>query len=529
MRPLDNILEGASLRLPETLVCNPLPKRKMRSALPCGFVPGLWVPGVHDNCTHNEVSALLMRSLAPAAPGAPAVLGSNFLCAVKRLRVVAKAYTGGRWSYRDVVNTYAGAMRRRYEEAERSLMMKPTLGRDDWLLKAFLKAEKLVPGKKAKPRMIFPRSPRFNLVLATWLKPFEHWLWGYLTAERLLGQKGNNTRVCAKGLSPRERGNLIARKFSRFRSCVVFEVDGKAFEAHVSRQQLVEEHSVYLSAFQGDRELHSVLQRQLFMKGYTATGVKFSRDGGRSSGDYNTGMGNTLLMLCCVVSAMQGRGVPYDVLADGDNAIIFLERSDYPGVRADFASRVFAECGHEMTLERPAFQLEDVRFGQSAPVYLGHGLGWTMVRDPRKVISHCLASHRWLAEPIGGKRWARGIAQCELSLARGVPVLQDFALKLLRATEGCRPLSADHYRDYLSMGARVEVDSSHAVKPTLEARVSFWRAWGIPPGEQETFVSSLPDPVFPSGWSPQVWREGPDCWRADPGFLEGWLSDRIFD
>jgi len=99
-----------------------------------------------------------------------------------------------------------------------------------------------------------------------------------------------------KGLNPRQRANLIVRKFNQFRDCVVFEVDGKAFEAHVTVPQLEQEHSVYDVAYQ-DARLRKVLSRQLELAGVTANGVKFSRPGGRASGDYNTGMGNTLVML----------------------------------------------------------------------------------------------------------------------------------------------------------------------------------------------------------------------------------------
>jgi len=382
-------------------------------------------------------------------------------------------------------------------------------------LQAFLKGEKLGVGKFTKPRMIFPRSPRYNLTLASWLKPFEHWLWGYLTCRRLFG--GSNTRVVAKGLSPRQRASLIVRKFRQFEDCVCFEVDGKAFEAHISRSQLLEEHSVYLAAYRGSKGLQSLLGHQLTLEGVTASGLRFSRDGGRASGDFNTGMGNTLIMLACVGSALQGRGIPWDVLADGDNALVFVPARYYHQVRSDFGQRVLQESGHEMVLERPAHYLEAVRFGQSAPVDLGPSLGWTMVRDPRKVLSGAFATYKYHHEPKGMLRWVAGVARCEASLAVGVPVLQEWFLKVLKATESVKPLSPEAYRDYFVIGAKLWGFKPRT--PTLTARLSFERAFGVSLGEQLLHEKQVPV-VSCRGLRAGKFSTIDDLWEAEPGRLE---------
>lgn len=502
------------------VVCDHHRRRKMR----VGWVhptAGCWSPGVHSNCICNEIDALGCRSLAPYPFPDDAQLGRGFRDAYARIRSLAGRYCGTRWSHLETAESYDGSLRRRYVEAERSLRMDGPVSSRDAHLRAFLKAEKIGVSKFAKPRMIFPRSPRFNLDLATWLKPFEHWLWGRLTARRLFG--GSNTRVVAKGLSPRQRANLIARKFAQFKDCVVFEVDGSAFEAHITSRQLLEEHGVYKSAYPGDTGLSRLLRYQLFMKGTTSHGLKFFRPGGRASGDYNTGMGNTLTMLAAVVSAVKGRA-PFDVLADGDNALIFVPASHWDVVVKGFHERVLAECGHEMVLEKPTRHLEGVRFGQSAPVHLGHGLGWTMVRDPWKVLSTAYASHRWLNEPKGGLRWIAGVSRCELSVARGVPVLQEIALKMHLATESLKPLGSDAYRDYFVVGAWL-AGRKDVIRPSREARLSFERAFGVSPSTQLQWESVDVQPSMSFVFVEHHNIDG--LWEADPGLLEPWADARI--
>jgi len=503
-------------------------KRKMRVAWTSGL-EGTWVPGVHSNCPCNERAALLYRVLGPLPWPDDRPVGPAFSRTFRSLRILAGRYCGYKWSYLETAQSYTGAMRRRYLEAERSLREDGPLSSRDARLDAFLKAEKINLDKFHKPRMIFPRSPRYNLVLASWLKPFEHWLWGRLTLKWFfkgrepawLGAhlaKFGSTRVVAKGLSPRARANLIARKFSAFEGCVVFEADGKGFEAHVSSTQLAEEHAVYGAAYGRCRSLAGVLSYQLSLIGRTPGGWKFSRPGGRASGDFNTGMGNSLIMLASAASGIPD-DVPYDILVDGDNALVFLAGADVARVYPHFSSRVLSQCGQELTLDAPVSVLEAVRFGQSAPVYLGPGLGWTMVRDWRKVLSGFAASHRWLSEPLFGRRWLRDVSRCELSLARGVPVLQEMALNMLRyiGLEG-KPVHEGSLAHYFVMGAWLAVEGD-AIPVSLDARLSFERAFGLGVSDQRLMESQLV-PGFGLASSVTEYPAYSAALEAEPGLLE---------
>jgi len=455
-------------------------RRRLRVAWRSGL-PGTWLPVVHSTCPHNELAALTLRVLAPLPGPTDAPLGELPSRTFRRLRSLAARYGGHKWSHLETAQTYSGAMCRKYLLAAESLRCWP-VEKADARLDCFLKAEKVSPlAKFQKPRMIFPRSPRYNLEVASRLKPFEHWLWGRLTGSVLWG--GTKTRVVAKGLSPQRRANLILRKFNSFEDCVCFEVDGKAFEAHVSSGQLEREHEVYRSAFPGDKGLARLLREQLSMGGRLPCGARFSRKGGRASGDFNTGMGNTMIMLAIVVGCLGTFGCPFDTLVDGDNALIFLRGSDAGAVLADFAALVLEQSGHEFTLERPVRIVEEIRFGRSAPVYLGPALGWTMVRDWRSVFSGALCSHRWLREPQFAREWLTGVARCELSLAVGVPLLQAWALKILSTTGFSGWVRCHPFQEYFVVGAwMAAAEASAEVSP--EARFSFERAFGLSPDDQ---------------------------------------------
>jgi hypothetical protein len=196
-------------------------------------------------------------------------------------------------------------------------------------------------------------------------------------------------------------------------------------------------------------------------------------------------MGNTLVVLSCVHAIMQASHARrWDTLADGDNALVFVERSFARQAREAFQLSPHL-TGQEFVLERPVDVLEAVRFGQSAPVFCGDK--YRMVRDPWKVISYASSSHKHLRDASFAAPYIAAVAMCEGSLARGVPVLSAFLEGLYRAAGGpprARALkrALEEYRWHVD--AR-EVGSALAMPSvSMEARLSFTRAFGVPVDEQ---------------------------------------------
>jgi hypothetical protein len=485
--------------------------------VPC---PGTWVVGVHRSCPHNEVGALCSRVLAPLPPEVGLPVSAGFRVAMGLVVSVARSYLQPRWTLERTALSYDGAMRRRYLDAFMSLRDWPLDVRRDARLDCFLKAEKVkLVEKWAKPRLIFPRSARYNLVRASRLKPFEHWLWAHLTAERL-GTPGVG-RYVAKGLNLSSRARLILKKRSRFQDPVVLEVDGKAFEAHVGVSSLREEQRVYKAAYPRDQVLRSLLREQLVLRGMLPCRAKFSRDGGRASGDFNTGMGNSLIMLACVLSSMTALGYErFDFLADGDNALLFVESSDADDLVRRLPGVAVASCGQELSLDSRSTSVGGIVFGQSRPVWFPDG--WRLVRDPFKALSGFGCSHAWLREPSFRVEYLVGVARCELALSVGQPLLQAFCLAVLAALPDVEVRSHVAFRDYEFLGVSPRV-SRRAAPVHPATRESFHEAFGVSPERQvlleEGFRVRAPD-FFLSfegvtsfddalpGLGPEVWGKG---------------------
>jgi len=453
------------------LTCGPEGRRRMYRV----FVPavdGVWAPAVHSNCQHNELAALRLRTMGPTPEEVPMSL--ELLARLKGLRGLARSANLTAWTLERTAASYKGRLGRRYKEALVSLEDEG-LGSNDAVLTAFLKGEKFNPSLKiSKPRLICPRSPRYNLVLASYLKPFEHMLWRRWRYARNCPR----TRVSAKGLNGRSRARLIAEKMRMVGDCVVLEVDGKAFEAHVGRDQLLAEHSVYKAAWPKDSTLNWALSKQLELSGSTSRGVDFFREGCRASGDFNTGLGNTMLMGLFVITAvenlLQGTSAKASVLADGDNCLLFVERSYEALFRERFADTVSGLCSHELTVEKPVSILERVVFGQSRPCMTGAGL--VMVRDIYKTLSGAFCGYRHYGDRSFGPRLVRAVAQAELSLCRGVPVLQPFFEAVVKCTSKYKALKDPTF--FLEGHLLHVVDRGH-VPIVAEARQSFSRGWDI--------------------------------------------------
>lgn len=461
-------------------------------------VEGTWRPVVHSSCVHNELAGLLVRTLGPT----PDYVSNRWLEQEwRRLRLIVKKTPVTRLTLERVVAGYSGRLHRRYVEALESLRIEPELTSRDRRLTSFVKAEKVCPYTQSvkKPRMINARSPRFNLLIASYLKPVEGLLWRSIVGDC---PGVAPTRQVAKGLGPRERASIIKLKMEGVgEGTVVFEVDGSRFEAHVTRRDLLDEHSVYKAAYPGDVELRDLLQTQLVLQGRTFGGIRFRREGCRASGDFNTGLGNTLIMIAAVratVHLMASRvgHFRYDLLADGDNCLIFVEPAFATRVVGDFRSTCREVSAQELVVERPVTRLEEVVFGQSHPVWCAEG--WQMVRDVRKTLSNAFSGHRHFNEWTFGVRVLKATARCELYLARGVPVMQAYFSAAVERLAHVPDLPDP--RDFLegasldairAAGSWQAVISSVTVPVTAASRQSFEAAFGISGDEQVLLESRL--------------------------------------
>lgn len=400
----------------------------------------------------------------------------------------------------DFPEKYTGRKRAVYLTAAKSLLTTPVVKRDA-MITAFVKAEKVNVTAKVDPapRVIQPRTPRYNVSLGCYIKPIEKRI--YKAINDVFGGI-----TVAKGLNARERGRAIHEAWESFHRPVAIGLDASRFDQHVSSIALRWEHGIYMSCFPGDKELRKLLNWQVcnIGRGYTPDGrVKYKTDGCRMSGDMTTALGNVLLMTGMIYSYMDHCGVArYRLINDGDDCVVIIEQPQL----AKFTNGLtewFTTLGFTMKVEEPVYTIEGIEFCQARPVF--DGKEYIMVRDIHSALQKDCCSIKPLDNPKVMKKWLMAVGEGGLSLTGGIPMWQDFYNALHRAgvnidvavnsknilndptfETGLRMLAARMNRRYSTVHPR--------------ARYSFWLAFGITPDEQivmeRYYASRLADPVW---------------------------------
>jgi hypothetical protein len=379
---------------------------------------------------------------------------------------------------------YFGRKRTLYEKAVESLKTKP-FNLTDAEIRAFIKCEKQDFGKKVPvPRIIQPRSPRFNVIIGRYLLPLEK-----LLLKRMDKVFGKPT--CMKGYNCKDMGRIISGKWKRFRHPVALMGDCARCDQHHSRQALRWEHSVYNKHFCSD-ELASVLALQLRTKvvGLASDGlVKYVLDGKRASGDINTSLGTNLVVAGMIYSFIEHYGIDAELIINGDDFAIICEECD--SHRFKGITKWFLDFGFTLKLSLPVHSLEQLEFCQSHPVYDGEQ--YVMVRSLHKALYKDMISNFDLTDPIILRKWLGAVGQCGSSINQGIPVFSSWYGAMVRAASGIsldREVLAGTGLYYLSEGL-----TEFVRKPIVpEGRVSFYEATGITPDLQvilETKMDSM--------------------------------------
>jgi hypothetical protein len=376
-------------------------------------------------------------------------------------------------AHEDYPMRYRGRKRTIYENAVDSLKVLP-LRRQDSFLRTFVKAEKINFTSKPDPapRVIQPRTPRYNVILGKHIKVVEKLL--YKGVARVF----NSITIC-KGLNASARGKVISDKWSRFKRPVGIGLDASRFDQHCSKPILEWEHGFYKALFPQSRELQRVLDWQIHNNGtaHTPDGeLKYRVTGCRMSGDMNTALGNCLIMCGLVWTYLREIGIrKYELMNDGDDCVLIMERRHLH--RLNNLGNWFADFGYNMTREPPVYQLEELEFCQCRPVF--DGAKWTMVRDPRVSLAKDLITFKSL-NTRGDFDYLRcAISDCGLSLVGGMPIVQSYYLALQRGAKRKnwkRPANYTTGMQFMAHNMNRKISD-----PTPEARLSFYLAFGYTP------------------------------------------------
>lgn len=438
--------------------------------------------GVHNSSLSNVLRGLTERvyrvqgkdGLVP--PPRPAKGAFDRLSAI-RGRLLRAVGSCRPWSREEFISSYRGAKRSKATAAAESLSRRPVC-KADARLSTFVKAEKLNLSKKPDPapRLIQPRSARYNGAVGPYLKSVEHKIYGAIA--RLWGGP-----TVMKGYNAVEVAGHLWDMWCAFANPVAVGIDASRFDQHVSVDALRWEHSVYNAIFRCP-ELKRWLDWQLKNHGmaFTPDGiVAYTVDGCRASGDINTALGNCLIMCALVLLYCIERKIKARLANNGDDCVVIMSRRHLPAF-SRWLREWFLEFGFNMTVEAPVYEFERIDFCQTRPVY-AHGR-WVMCRDPRIVLDKDTTNLHPHNVPYAS--WLAHVGEGGGALAKGVPVLQMF-YQVLRALGNDKPKSWETTgMDYMTRGLKCEV-----VKITDEARISFYKAYGITPWDQLALEAEL--------------------------------------
>ena len=475
------------------LVVRPLPgMAKQRTVFRLSGVCGRNVYAVHNNNLTNLRRGIVERVLrVPTSEGLkepPRPLQGVF---AERLRgvtqLVAKRLPQSTPVARDKYpELYVGRLRSVYEAAVKSLEQAAVERRDSWV-KPFVKAENVRVVRvhpdgswsvlDPAPRVIQPRSPRYNVEVGRYLKLLEK------PILRAVDKAWGGPTVL-KGMNAAGVGRELSRMWGQFKEPIGVGLDMSRFDQHVSAQALAWEHSIYLRCFQGyDREeLSRLLSWQLRNTGrsWVPDGkVRYEVEGCRMSGDINTSLGNCLIMACMGLAYCTEKRISARLANHGDDCVFIMEKRDYARFMAG-AAEWFREMGFTAVIEAPVYELEQVVFCQCSPIWTPEG--YLMCRNPFTALAKDSTTLLPLKQKGMVGKWMGAIGACGLSLSGGVPVFQAWYLSLLRKAGGQQlhshaTLLTGLY--YMGLGMQRKVSDVHP-----RTRYSFWVAFGLDPREQ---------------------------------------------
>lgn len=430
------------------LTCN----KETRLRLGLNF-PDTYQAVVHNSCVCNEMHALVNRHICERKTDFDKTFfNSRTSDFINKLNLTAE-----RVPYSAVVADYTGGKRRMYEAA-RQKVLGPKLIKQWSAVSMFVKPDKYPAGAiMAKaPRAIQFRTPMFNLMVASYLKPLEHNYYQYVDDFGL--------RVVAKGLNNLERAKNIVDASHMFSNPCYVLCDHSKFDSHVNEDHLKFLHKLYHHTFKSS-QLKLLLRQQIHNRCYSKGGIRYRVKATRMSGDYDTALGNTLLNHYILDRVF--RKVKHHIFLDGDDSVIVLDKHDLQHI--DFT--MFSRLGMTTTYE-VVHELTEVEFCRSKLIDVDRIPRFA--RDWRRALSNMGVTVSTYPDRKTWLRYFAGVGLGELAQSSGVPIIGAVALRL--AMLSTNPILPPEHRFKGEFSHWVEVDD--------QVRQEYFQQWGISPTEQ---------------------------------------------
>ncbi len=372
------------------------------------------------------------------------------------------------------VDNYVGRKHKMYAKAVESLSETPIEPKDAYI-SAFIKDEKTNFRAKpnACPRIIQPRSPRFNVSVGVYLKPWEKALFPAIAAVF------RGTTV-AKGLNAEQRANLLRSKWEKFKDPVAVMLDAKRFDQHCNSQIIDWLHWMEERSFPELRRFNKMRKENVCYGRADDGTVKYTVKGRVMSGDMDTASGDTLIMCAMTWTIMEELGIAYEYINDGDDGVLIIESADKLRLRSRFHD-AFLDYGFTMKWDGDTKNFEEIEFCQCQPVLTTQG--WRMVRRPEVALAKDVMT---LKRPRDGqhlKMLANSIGHSGRALAGDLPIFWKLYQNMIYDERDDIEFTSG--MQFMSVGMNTDF-----TEPTAEVRLNFWRTFGILP-EQQQHIENL--------------------------------------
>ncbi|QKN22716.1 RNA-dependent RNA polymerase [Erysiphe necator associated tombus-like virus 1] len=412
----------------------------------------------HNSCGCNELKALVKRHL----------VDRHIRFDREFFRFHAKRFVrrfNGVWferaPFHEIIAGYDGAKKRRYKTAREQIK----LGSREraWAsVQMFVKPDRYSEEDvyQKDPRAIQYRHPCFNLLMATYLKRFEHW---YYQFEDEYGA------VVAKGKNNLDRAANIVDASKHFENPIFVLTDHSRFDSCVRVEHLKMCHRIYKNAVD-DSGMTRLLAYQIHNRGFSKSGIRYKVTGTRMSGDFDTGLGNSIINHMVLTTVF--RKVKHHLLLDGDDSVLIMEKRDYG--RVDMAD--FERLGFNTKVE-VVERLSDVEFCRAKLLNLDPP---RFARDPVRALSNMTVSFKTYPN-AGVARYLAGLGVGEASASNGVPIIGPIAAKMASISD--RPILDENIKYmYGAAGDPLAISD--------DARMLFEEAYGWTPAVQKIVEDS---------------------------------------
>lgn len=426
-------------------------------------LPYTYRVSIHNSCLCNEVVALSNRHL----------VDRDYIPFDNALWLAALKYSEKyildldvEWiNHWKIANNYSGGKRMQYLRACRWVDVEGFV-RKDAVLKMFVKPDKYPEAEimDKPPRAIQYRTPKYNVMLASYLKDLEHKFY-------TIGTGPTGTTDTAKGWNVQQRADILIQKAAHFKDPLFVNIDYSKMDSCVRPEhQRSIFRRIYLKKFPS-KVLKQLLWAQLRNKGYSKHGIKYSMRGSRCSGDFTTGFENSIINWVILRYVVLRANISVELFIDGDDSIVIMERWDAFKFQY-YANALIPKLGFEAKFKW-AEDIQQIDFCHTRLVFTDPPL---MAREPIRAMSLFNIS----LKHYPAKVWPRLVqakSLCEKYGNPGSPILMTLGEK---TSNLYKPLFDKDSFDYLTVNKSVKI-----VQVDDNARQSYYLAFGISPYEQE--------------------------------------------